>query len=73
MKPVNYDYTKRKLRQQIKNCYYLENGSFYIFSKKGFMKYKNRIYGKIGYYVMNEKSYFDIDTKEQLNIVKKIF
>ena len=72
MKAVNYDYTKRKLRQQINN-YYLENGSFYIFRRKGFIKHKNRIYGKIGYYVMSQKSYFDIDDREQLTIVKKIF
>ena len=72
MKAVNYDYTKRKLRQQINN-YYLENGSFYIFRRKGFIKYKNRIYGKIGFYIMNQKSYFDIDDREQLTIVKKIF
>ena len=72
MKAVNYDYTRRKLRQQINN-YYLENGSFYIFRRKGFIKYKNRIYGKIGFYIMNQKSYFDIDDREQLTIVKKIF
>ena len=72
IEPVNYDYKKRKLRQNIE-YYYLENGSFYIFSKNGFLKYKNRLHGKIGYYVMNQKSYFDIDDKEQLEIVKKIF
>ena len=72
IKPINYNYKRRQLRQNIEN-YYLENGSFYIFSKNGFLKHKNRLHGKIGYYVMNQKSYFDIDDKEQLEIVKKIF
>lgn len=68
---VNYDYRKRKMRQDIDE-FFLENGSFYIFSKKGFLKHQNRLHGKIGYYEMDQKSYFDIDDKEQLDIVKKL-
>ena len=68
---VNYNYKKRKMRQNIKD-FFIENGSFYIFSKKGFLKHQNRIHGNIGYYEMNQKSFFDIDNKEQLKIVKKL-
>ena len=68
---LNYDYKKRKLRQSL-NYYFIENGSFYIFSKKGFMQHKNRLFGKIGYYEMDQVSFFDIDNKEELSVVKKI-
>ena len=50
----------------------MKNGFFYIFSKKCFLKYQNRIHGNIGYYEMYEKSYIDIDNKEQLTIVRKL-
>ena len=71
-KAINYDYMNRPLRQKNKKKYYIENGSFYIFKKKGFIKNKNRLYGKIGFFEMNQKSYFDIDDYEDLNIVKKL-
>jgi len=71
-KSINYDYMNRPLRQKNKKKYYIENGSFYIFKKKGFIKYKNRLYGKIGFFEMNQNSYFDIDDYEDLNIVKKL-
>ena len=70
--PVNYEINKRPLRQNKKNDYFIENGSFYIFSTNGFKKYKNRLFGKIGYYQMSDLSYFDIDEYSDLNIVKKL-
>ena len=47
--PINYDFKNRPMRQKNKR-YVCENGAFYIFKKKGFMKYKNRMFGKIGYF-----------------------
>ena len=52
--------------------YYVENGSFYIFYKDKFLKYKNRLHGKIGVYKMPVESIHEIDTKEDLRIVKKL-
>ena len=52
--------------------YYVENGSFYIFYKKKFLKFKNRLHGKIGVYEMPAESIHEIDTKEDLRIVKKL-
>ena len=43
---ANYNYKKRKMRQDL-NIKYLENGSFYIFDKTKFLKYKCRLFGKI--------------------------
>ena len=70
--PVNYKIDKRPLRQNKKNDYFIENGSFYIFSTDGFKKHKNRLFGKIGYYQMNDLSYFDIDEYSDLSVVKKL-
>ncbi len=71
IKPLNYDIKKRPLKADMKS-YFMENGSFYIFLTKNYKKYKNRLHKRIGYYVMNKESYFDIDDKEDLKIVKKL-
>jgi CMP-N,N'-diacetyllegionaminic acid synthase len=66
-----YDYKNRKRRQDIKTTY-LENGSFYIFKKNKFLKYQNRLMGKIGTYTMNKTKSFQIDTHEDIFIVNLI-
>ena len=68
----NYNYKKRKLRQKIDEQY-LENGSIYIFDAQKFKKSKNRLFGKIGNYVMKKRTSFQIDDAEDLKIIKKIF
>ncbi len=70
--PINYNIKIRPRRQLKKKKFYIENGAFYIFSKKGFIKNKNRLFGKIGIYEMSQMSYFDIDDYEDLKIVKKL-
>ena len=70
--PVNYDINKRPLKQHIKENY-LENGSFYIFKRKNFKKFNNRLHNKIGIYTMKKESFFDIDNYDDLKIVRKIF
>ena len=71
-KPSNYLLSKRPRSQDIKDKQLIENGSFYIFKRKNFLKYKNRLHGKITYYNMPKESLFEIDEKEDLNIVKNI-
>ena len=70
-KPINYDFKNRKMSQNI-NGHFVENGSFYIFYKKNFLKHKNRLHGKIGTYEMPLESIHEIDEKEDLSIVKKL-
>ena len=70
-KPLNYNYKKRMMSQSLKG-YYVENGSFYIFYREKFMKYKNRLHGKIGTFEMPKESIHEIDDKEDLILVKKI-
>ena len=65
------NYKKRNARQKIKTQY-LENGSFYIFSKSKFIKKKVRLFGKIGIFVQNKTKSFQIDTHEDLFIVNTL-
>lgn len=71
--PLNYKLSKRPRSQEVKKDQLIENGSFYIFKKKNFLKYNNRLHGRITYYTMPKQSLFEIDEKEDLNIVKNIF
>jgi len=67
----NYNYKKRKRRQNIKNNY-LENGSFYIFYPEKFLKIKNRLFGNIGHFPMEKKSGYQLDDHTDLKIIKAI-
>lgn len=61
-----------KTRQSLEKTYN-ENGSFYIFKTKEFLLKKNRLFNKIGMYVMDKKFGFEVDDFEDLLILKKIF
>ena len=65
------NYKKRNVRQKNKTQY-LENGSFYIFSKKNFIKKKIRLFGKIGNFIQSKLKSFQIDTHEDLFIVNTL-
>lgn len=69
---ANYDYKNRKMRQNISQKY-LENGSFYIFNKDKFLKEKCRLFGRIGFYLMNKCNSFQIDDPEDIKIINSIF
>ena len=70
-KPINYNYKNRKMSQKFKS-YLIENGSFYIFYKKNFLKYNNRLHGKIGFYEMPKETQHEIDEYEDLKIIRKL-
>lgn len=67
--PINYNYKKRARRQDMEEQF-VENGAFYIFNVKKFIKIKNRIFGKIGYYKMDKYRSYEIDTLEDFKIVE---
>ncbi len=48
------------------------NGAFFIFKKKTFMKYNNRIGKKPFFYELNFPESVEIDTIEDLNLARKI-
>ncbi len=68
---INYDYTKRPRRQDMKKTY-RENGAIYIMTKKGLLKHNNRLYGKVGLYKMPKKRSFEIDEDEDFELLEKI-
>ena len=69
--PLNYDMNNRKPRNQISKSY-LENGSFYIFKPQSIKKFNNRLYGKIGIYIMEKYKSFQIDKDEDIKICTAI-
>jgi CMP-N,N'-diacetyllegionaminic acid synthase len=71
LKSLNYDYNKRKRRQQIKKRY-LENGSFYLFRTNILKNNANRLGGKICPFVMEKYKMFQIDNFEDLTLAKII-
>jgi len=68
---VNYDYQDRKRRQDLQEKF-LENGSFYIFTPEGILSNNNRLHGKIGCYLMDKKTMFQIDEMEDIEICEAI-
>ena len=76
-----YNFQARPLRQNISkdDLSYFETGSFYLFKKDVFLRYKNRICGSVGLYVTPENEMFDIDgitdfsiCEALLNIEKRV-
>ncbi|MCR5300867.1 MAG: acylneuraminate cytidylyltransferase [Lachnospiraceae bacterium] len=58
--PANYDYQNRPRRQDFEE-YYVENGAFYITSRKDLLQSGNRLSGNIRISLMNEDTYYEID------------
>jgi CMP-N-acetylneuraminic acid synthetase len=70
-KSLNYNYTKRPRRQDWEG-YYVENGAFYINSSSNILKYRNRLSGNIGYSIMKDITYFEIDSEDDWKIIENI-
>ena len=56
-----------------KSSQYNENGSFYIFSAKKFLKYKNRLFGKITHFEIPYIYSFQLDEKIDIDIINSLF
>jgi len=57
---LNYNYKNRPMRQKIKNNF-IETGALYAFKIKEFMRFKNRLFGKIGIVEIPQERSLDID------------
>ena len=68
---VNYNMFERK-REQNMNLQIIENGSIYIFNLIKFLKYKNRLFSKVGCYLMSKINSFQVDEPEDIKIISKI-
>ena len=71
VEPLNYDLYHRPRRQEFEG-YLVENGAFYITSKKLLMKTQNRISGKIKAVEMKEESYFEIDEPSDWVVIENL-
>lgn len=70
-KSLNYDFKKRGIRQDRKSGY-VENGSIYISKLNLIMKKNNRIGGKFDIFTMDFWQSFEIDEKEDWNLLEII-
>ena len=66
-----YDLNDRKRRQDLKKTY-LETGAFFITSRECFLSSKNRLSGNIGKFIMPKLRSFDIDTQDDLDLVREV-
>lgn len=71
VKPLNYDPLNRPRRQDFEG-YLVENGAFYITSKKLLQKTECRISGNVAYYKMPEETYYEIDEPADWEIIEKL-
>lgn len=69
--PTNYDVFNRPRRQEFEG-YLVENGAFYISSRKGLLKSKNRVSGNIKAVEMHEDSFFEIDELSDWVIIEEL-
>lgn len=70
-KPINFELGNRK-RTQEHQTWYRENGAFYVTTKHNFLKSNILQNGNVGFVVMKESESIDIDTHEDLELVKKM-
>ena len=69
--PINFD-PKVITKTQNLNPIIQSNGAFFIFKKKTFMKYNNRMGKKPFYYEINFPESVEIDTYEDLKLARLI-
>src|SRR5262249_2844927 len=70
--PVNYDPTKRPLRQDLKEEIWEENGSFYVFKPSVLRKFNSRLGGRIAMYQMERAASFQIDEPADLGLIENL-
>ena len=71
VKPKNWDINNRPMRQNMDELL-VENGAFYISTRKQLLESKLRYGGRIGYIEMPLYRSFQIDTYDDIELVKKI-
>ena len=69
--PSNYDFRNRPRRQEFEE-YYVENGAFYITSRKRLIETANRISGNIRVSLMSEDTYFEIDEPSDWTVTEAL-
>ncbi|MBP7212211.1 acylneuraminate cytidylyltransferase family protein [bacterium] len=67
--PQNYNPEKRPRRQDWEG-YFIENGAFYISSRKKILESNCRISGKISFWEMSQKTLYEVDEPSDWEIIK---
>ncbi len=70
-KPQNYDFTKRPRRQEFEE-YYVENGAFYITSRKDLLASGCRLNGNVRISLMSEDTYYEIDEPSDWTVTEAL-
>ncbi len=70
VKPANYDVFHRPRRQEF-HGFLVENGAFYITSRKALMESGNRLSGNIRAFEMDESTYLEIDEPGDWTIIEQ--
>jgi len=69
--PINFDIGKKPRTQDMQSRY-VENGAFYITSKKRFLENNNIVNGRVGFVLMPKMDSIDIDEYEDLETVSAL-
>lgn len=69
-KPMNYDPQNRPRRQEWEG-YFVENGAFYISSRKNILDSKCRVSGEISFWEMSQETLFEVDESQDWQIIEK--
>ena len=71
IKPINWKTSNRPMRQEVEEQY-VENGAFYITKRDLFLKSYNRYSGNIGIVEMPNYRSFQVDTVDDLQLIRKL-
>ena len=71
MEPNDWDIKNRPMRQDVEDIL-VENGAFYISTREQLLSSKLRYGGRIGYIEMPLYRSFQIDTKDDLELIKRL-
>jgi N-acylneuraminate cytidylyltransferase len=72
LRSLSFNYKNRNRRQDFK-VHYVENGAFYFFKTKSFLSKNNRLFGKIGIYLMPKSRSLEIDDLDDFNLAQDYF
>jgi len=70
-KPIGWDILNRPRRQDM-NAQYIENGAFYITTRKNLLQSKLRYSGNIGIVEMPLEKSFQVDSQNDLELIKNL-
>ena len=66
------EYPNNPIKSIKDNGYFVENGAFYINHSSNILRDENRLSGKIGLCEMDEKTYYEIDSLDDWEIVENL-